>query len=202
MDFRPVGPNWISLKNFFVVDGGAVKTLPPDARENVFPEPGLSGGEEAWYVVSFPYNTNRILRDFDWQKFAPWDVCAGETALSDAVLERIIGNESRGAVDFVMAFQQVGMKVAVLEAPRHFEAVLTEKSGRAPVLKAVSERYRAVLDRQFEAAGIPVLHQPAETIAESGSSLPEWKSRNEGDLYHANSDYGALMLEKMLTELD
>jgi hypothetical protein len=152
-------------------------------------------------VVSLPLNTSRILREFSWDTHVPWRLKLkdGEIALSDAFVDGLIDQDSRNAVDFVFALSDIGLSVAVLEAPRFFEDAGFLKTCRLDVIGYIDKAYRQRVGQTLESKGISVIPQAPHTISDLGSTKMDFDNERPEDAHHGNATYGTIAIEQIQT---
>tara|TARA_R110000868_G_scaffold375711_1_gene640383 strand:+ start:24303 stop:25037 length:735 start_codon:yes stop_codon:yes gene_type:complete len=205
LSFLPLGGGHLAPQQFFRVDPATRRVeITIDGWSPVaFPVASADGGllTDALYVVSLPCNTSRFLRDYDWTTYVPWQFknSPDEIPLSDAIIEKIICSDAATAVAFVAQLKAVGLDTCVVEAPRYFAHAAHVRSMRPEVCTYLSARFLTFVRDRLHRCGIPVVEQPESTIGPDGSTLPRYRHPSPEDEHHASAEYGALMLERVLS---
>lgn len=199
MSFASLGKGRIATTRFFEVDETKERVLIISEHWNKLEFSKLDKDVPDLLVLSLPINTSRILRDVSWDTHVPWRLRQSdhETPLSDAFVNRLIDQDSGYAIDYTVALAELGMNVAVLEAPRFFEDAGYLKHCRLDVIQFIDKLYRQrVVDRLGE-KGVGVIPQAPHTISDMGATKMEFDNERQGDVHHANLVYGQIVLEQI-----
>ncbi|MCW2305818.1 hypothetical protein [Rhodobium gokarnense] len=208
--FEPIGSGAVAKEDFFNVNEEKkfvrVRELkkPDGTRLNkgrIFPIQSLRKQKKAaHYFVSLPLNTSRILREYNWRTYVPWNLRQAdwEIPLSEAAVAALIQQDAQYACGFVEALVDVGLQVAVVEAPRFFSDSPYLEKHRLEVCSHISERYRSYVKDRLRARDIDIVEQPEETIAADGTTRMEYDHEGPKDVHHANVAFGRLMVERIV----
>jgi hypothetical protein len=202
ISFASLGKGGVATSRFFEVDetGDSVRITAETWNKLEFsragqrdkPVPGL-------LVLSLPLNTSRILRDYSWDTHVPWFLKRDEheVAISDAFVEGLIDQDSCHTIDYAVALSDLGISIAVLEAPRFFEDAAYLKRCRLDVIQHVDRLYRQRVGQRLAGHGISVIPQPPQTIGDLGTTRMAFDNEKPRDVHHANAAYGQLALDQI-----
>lgn len=199
LTFARLGKGGIARTDFFEVDepASAVRISAPEWNTVVFSRDG--GRWPDLVVLSLPINSSRILRGFSWDTQVPWQLKQGddESTLSDALVDGLIDQDSGYATAYAIALAELGLPVAVIEAPRFFEDAPYLNKCRFDVIHHIDTRYRQRVTERLANNGVDVITQPVETIDVRGTTKMDFDNEREGDIHHANAAYGQIVLEQI-----
>lgn len=197
--YWPLGKVAGARHAFFDVGPDSVTTSHRGRHNRTYSRESISGfAEDAILAISLPMNTSRILRDFSWNSHAPWHLAKDELALSDAVMSALVDQDSRNAVEFVIALKRIWPRTVVIEAPRFFKNASYLACQRFEICSYVDRFYRERILSSLTAASVDVIAQPAETIAADGTTDLAYDHETPEDDHHGNMQYGLLTLRAVL----
>jgi len=187
---------------FFAVENGgsSLRIVCPQWLPCRFPDPKIDHEKNnVIYAVSMPLNTSRILRDFPWGRFVPWQLRRDEDehALSDQVLREIMWSDVKYAIEFINAMVSAKLNVVVVEAPHFFPDSQYLDHSRKEVCCFVSAAYRTFVRAQLSEKNVPVISQPASTLDQDGCTLVQYH-KGGGDLHHGSAQFGAIMMKELI----
>lgn len=198
--FRPLGGGGQVPTPFYALeDGGStVKIVCPRWWPRRFPDPEIDHNRnEVVYAVSMPLNTSRILRDFPWGDFVPWQVRnPDERALSQKLFEAVLWTDAKYAVEFIGALVNVGLNVVVLEGPHFFSDSPYLRHARMDVCRYVSNSYRAMVRARLAEHSVSIVNQPPATLDENGCTQLRYH-KDERDAHHGNAAFGEIMMTEL-----
>jgi hypothetical protein len=201
--FRPFGPGNIVRDNFFSIDDAKRRIIvrSPHFGNIVLP---LHAAPDAVYAVSLPLNTSRILRDYDWRNYVPWNFVRNpwERPLSDEAVSRLIESDAGRAIAFAKALAGLATKVMVIEAPTFFEDAPYLAQFRLDVCVEIAQRYCNYVIGRLSEAQIDVVRQPTSTLSELGTTKMAYNHKKPKDVHHANVKFGRMMLRKTMRMAD
>jgi hypothetical protein len=198
------------VKPFFRVIDPGLELTDTDARAKLSELSGrdvfAANDRENVYCFSMAFTTTLILRDIVWRNYCPSSVWArGKgTAISEAVLQSIIRAHFKWVLDFHRALSAAGICVISIESPPpRSDDLSIARGARADVVLEVDRIARLTIAACLAEIGMPVVRAPSECYqgAEcSGFLKAEYAEMSNGDLHHANSRFGTLMLPLVLAK--
>lgn len=205
--FWPLGTGRAARTKFFEIEEGArmVTTTAAGWRNRSFSKESVaSDGRDPVVAVSLPLHTSGFLQRTGWNTHVPWSMVRRprEFPLSDQAVEALMADESTYPVAFVAALKSIGLSVAVIEAPRFFRNAPYLKSRRLDVCSHVDKLCRERISRALAEAGVPVIAQPAQTVAADGTTDPVYKHEDPSDRHHGNAIYGRLTMAEIAAFAD
>jgi hypothetical protein len=199
--FRPIGAGSIVYEKFFRVDEAKGKVIVKTRRlgQIRLPLDTEDTGADAVYAISLPLNTSRILRDYDWRNYVPWNLVrkASEKPLSDEAVLRLIRSDTDRAIAFAEALADRGLEVIVIEAPMFFEDAPYLSRQRLDVCLEVARRYCDYVIGRLSARKIRVARQPRSTLTKDGTTDMAYHHEKPNDIHHGNTIFGVAMLQEI-----
>ncbi len=205
--FWPMGTGLAARTEFFEIDEDArkVTTTAPRWRNRSFSRESVAvDGADPVIVVSLPLHTSGFLQRTGWNTHVPWSMVRKprEFPLSDQAIEALITDESKYAVAFAAALKSIGLSVAVIEAPRFFRNAPYLRNRRLDVCCYIDRLCRERVSSALAEAGVPVIAQPARTVAADGTTDPAYKHEDPKDRHHGNAVYGQLAMAEIAAFAD
>lgn len=168
-----------------------------------------------WYLspdiawgVCMGTHTSRICRDDFWREAEPATICAtGKRPVPETTVEAIIESDQRYVKAMLTQMKQAGLAVFVLSCPPLRTSVRNVGTGvRLEVAAYLDAMARRNFVEFLEKEDIPFISPPPETITEDGfleeRFHQELSAKGTPDAHHANAEYGALMMQRVLDWLD
>lgn len=199
---RPEAKSWLHVRPFGAVrqgirfhhevDGETIKLLEENWPIKALPfDPSHRNDPDVLYILSMPYNYSPLLRAIEYDRFTIDPTDEERDFLSEAAVSALIHRRNRLGIALARDMRAIGLNVAVIEAPRIFENRPFVDDMTAA--KAIGRRYFEETAKDLDAAGVPIIRQPPNTIGADGLTLAAFA--REGDYQHGNSDLYALMID-------
>lgn len=170
-----------------LIDARYQRTLP-----RIMAEPGLFA-----VGVCANFHLLRLLTDLAKEGFAPSDMDSGRP-LSAAVLEDMFCSDQAHVMAFIKAMVDAGIQVVAIEAPHTFRHHPVLKRVPLDVWTRMNGDFRRYVTQQLNAMGVSVVTTPPDCLDADGFMLPKFRHASPTDKHHANADFGAIMLRRMI----
>ena len=161
------------------------------------------------FAFSLGLMTTLLVRMPDWKYGAPvgaWGYTEKKHRLrqlvSPGVVKAIVLDHHKYALGLAAAARDLGLRSLIVSAPPLRQDERAIERGRDPrVLAEVDRIARATMLDAFAGLGTPVVLPPPEASQEGAALLrPEFHRIAPRDTHHANADYGALMIRRVLRQ--
>ncbi len=161
-----------------------VRRVPPDGP--AFDRIGISG----------PLNTARVWRHEDFARFRPHPL-GGGVPVSTGLLRAVVEADVRQTLEFVKVVRR-NVPVFVIESPWPFARHPSVARIGAEVVQHVHRWYRAYVMAELESLGVPVVDIDPAWLDDRGFMQERFRNENPRDAYHANAEFGRLMLRRVV----
>lgn len=205
--FWPLGAGTMVQTEFYRLEpeNGVVQTTLPKRKHADLDDRTFSvekvriGGRDPVVVVSMPMNRQRFVREGGFQTHVPWSMVKSddEAPISDRALEAMMRDDVARALSFVRDLKQIGLEVAVMDAPVQFRHARLLNTARPDVILHVGDRFQRFVRAELAAMGIPLITQPPQVIAEDGMMDAAYRHDDPKDQHHGNAAYGKLMMARI-----
>jgi hypothetical protein len=158
------------------------------------------------YCLSLAFTTTLLVRDPVWREHCPSVVWAkgGGAAMSEGVMKAIILGHFKWVFEFHAALKSAGMNLISFESPPpRLDDLSIGRGARPEVVLEVDRIARLITATHLSGLGIPIVRAPVECYLgpdRTGFLKAEYAETANGDVHHANSEFGALMLPLVLSE--
>jgi hypothetical protein len=200
LNIRPLGIATFANTPFFIDKGSYAEIYHPEYRKNFkrFP-PWHLKNSDVIFGFSGPLHTARIRWQPDWSKFVPTQLVINEAPVSNALLEHLIYDDCRYLLAFIDIILRTNKRLFVIEAPRPFEHALNSKKTRPDVFIFIDNYYRDFMRRELMLRNVPVVSVSPDCYdSKIGFMFEHYRHPDPKDLYHANAQYGEIMMENVL----
>ncbi len=200
IDIKQLGGGGGLRTPFFIDRGSYAEMTDPTHQKRITRLP-VSDEQESYgyYGICGPLHTIRLWRNKDyWQKYTPFTSQGGQAPISTSLLRHIVLQDQRYIMQLVGLLKRVGVKVFVIEAPKPYR--------HHPILELVDPNaiiyidgfYRKVIREHLAELDVPVIDVPNACYDAEGFMLEEFRHDSPTDDYHANKEFGAIMIKQTI----
>ncbi|SDE01702.1 hypothetical protein [Kordiimonas lacus] len=162
-------------------------------------------GDQFLFGISLGLFPFRVCQNTSWRRFAPANFSEGtdKMPLSDAVTDAIIRDDTKGQRAFFEAVKSLDIPFFVMASPplqRHLP--ILQRNVSKDVILHMESRYHHVMTSFLNALDVDVIMPPDGVRAEDGFLRQDLETEIEGDIRHANTAYGHMMLDKIQAYLE
>jgi len=200
LDFAPFGNSEVSHAPYYEINSEKV-TLTAERYRTMVSEVSLAQDSFDVLAISLPFHTLRIVRHARlWKNYALASLnIEDRAALSNATFRAMVLDQQKHNISLVKELTKLGKKVIVIESPKIFEYHVLFESIPKDIALAADNLYRETMNAVFEKMNVDVLPCPAECVQEDEPLMKlEYKPRREGDMHHANSEWGKLVIRDLI----
>lgn len=201
------GSNTMETLPFSAIRGGRVEFVADCHVTNLQAFSGKSHFDPAdvWGICAGTHY-NRVLRAPQWRGLAAPSAIAGprQRPISAAMLDAMLEADQAQVCRFLTQLKTTGVPVfAVACAPVRRDGYPADRGVPLGVTHAIATRAQAQFLTFLKAQGIAFVAPPPEAIDAEGFLLPAFcqmtiAELGTPDLVHANPEYGALMVRRIL----
>jgi hypothetical protein len=183
---------------FFLEKDGYAEITNPIFRKNMkrLPPEGVAPD---WIGWSGLLHAARVW-GHDFRERSPWPINTGHT-ISENTLLRGIKDDVRYQLDLLDILQK-SVRVFVIESPRPFRHHPAIAMNGANKVMHIYHIYRDWVLKELENRSVPAVGIDPEWVDSEGFMDPIFRSSLPRDNHHGNSDFGRLMLLRILDFLD
>lgn len=193
---RPLGGGLTVAKRFFDVKPRRIVITSPKFRKHFTQIPLQNFRCDTIGLCTTLYS-RPIWSNGDWAKFGPLADLAGRQMVSEALIRRLVHDDTRHLIDFLLAARGLGIRPFVIDCPRPFRHNPEVRIAGEKTIRHLDENYRRIMAGKLEALDIPVVANPPDTCDADGFTLPRFRHTVDGDRTHANVEYGHKMLDRI-----
>lgn len=190
-----------SLTMPFFVDKGDFAEMSQEKHQKRISRLPFSDEQEpyAYYGICGPLHTVRLWRNKDyWQKYTPLTPKKGQAPISASLLRHIILQDQLYIMQLVGLLKRVGVKVFVIEAPKPYRHHPILEVVDPNVITHIDGFYRKVIRECLASKDVPVIDVPSACYGADGFMLETFRHDNPMDGYHANKEFGAIMIKQVI----
>ncbi|GHF23677.1 hypothetical protein GCM10017044_17810 [Kordiimonas sediminis] len=203
----PLGPGYKLSRRFFKPHKNRITFNLPMAR-NTFLK--TTGKQALWFDQNILYGFSLRMHSFKisqnptWLRHAPYELAAekGKAPISKAAMLEIIKEDIGSTFEFYELLLKNNVPFFTIEGPPLNENIQVLKRGAdKEIILAVDKAHRHYMQSWLCDKGIDIVKAPPAAFTEEGFLKPEYYADREGDVRHANTPYGRLMLQNVLDYL-
>lgn len=191
----------LSLTKPFFVDKGDFAEMSQQKHQKRIQSLPFSDEQEPYkyYGICGPLHTVRLWRNKDyWQKYTPLAPQGDQAPISTSLLRHIILQDQLYIMQLVELLKRVGVKVFVVEAPKPYRHHPILELVDPDVIAYIDSFYRRVIRECLAAKEVPIIDVPNACYDADGFMLEAYRHDNPMDGYHANKEFGAIMIKEII----
>jgi len=193
-----------SLRTPFFIDRGNYAEMIDQTHQKRITRLPFSDEQESYgyYGICGPLHTIRLWRNNDyWQKYTPFTMQCGQAPVSTSLLRHIVLQDQLYIMQLVELLKRVGANVFVIEAPKPYRHHPILELVDPNVITHIDSFYRKVIRECLAALDVPVIDIPKACYDADGFMLDAFRHDNQTDGYHANKEFGAIMIKQIIEVL-
>lgn len=206
IDVFPLGAQRHELSEFSDVDGaGRVVLTQRDCRQHLLKFTGKTHFDtDGLWGLCIGTHTARIYRRKFWSQNEPAPIARrGVRPITKAAVDAVILNNQRYVRALIGRLKDAGIPCFVVSSPPpRRDNPCFQLGTRVETVRYLDDRARSMFKGWLAERGVPFVEPPPETVDGDGFLVSRYALQKPPgetpDPHHANGDYGALMIGRIL----